>query len=187
MKTSFAGPAYFNADQLRSATEEDWQHCISDGTLWKYIQNYTLYKCPAGDKGAYVTYAISHSMNAYCVGNSPFGVGSCAAGEVRLRSQIRKPAERMVFADQGYASNGAYAVKYDQEAHGWHDVPPKTHGGQPTSFADGHCEFHKWVDQRTINYYWADPADQTRNQDLYWVQKVVWGQLGYVPSCPPEF
>jgi prepilin-type N-terminal cleavage/methylation domain-containing protein len=187
MKTSFAGPAYFTADQMRSATEEDWKHCISDGTVWKYLKNYKVYKCPVSNRNEYVAYTVSHALNAYCVGDSPFGVGCCMQ-EVRLRNQIKRTSERMVFADQGYASNGAYAVQYAQEAHGWHDPPPKRHGnGQPTSFADGHTEYRKWVDLRTINYNWGDSTDQSGNQDLYWVQKIVWGKLGYKPSQTPEF
>jgi prepilin-type processing-associated H-X9-DG protein len=94
----------------------------------------------------------------------------------------------MVFADQGYSSNGAYAVQYDREQ--FYDSPPRIHGGQPLSFADGHAEYHKWVDQRTMEVTWATGRDFALchcNQDLYWLQKVIWGQLGYVPSCPPEF
>jgi prepilin-type processing-associated H-X9-DG protein len=185
--TNPASPSYFYGDQLQNVTEEDWKHCISDGTLWKYIEDYRIYRCPAGEKDAYVTYAIAHSMNAWCWDQLPFGVGSCAADEVRLRSQIRKPAERMVFADQGYQSNGAFAVFYDRESF-WDAPPVVYHGyGMPVSFADGHCEFHKWVDQRTATYYWGNPVSQACNQDLYWLQKVIWGQLGYVHSCPPEF
>jgi hypothetical protein len=94
----------------------------------------------------------------------------------------------MVFGDQGYTSSGAYAIQYDREEF-W-DPPPKNHGGQPLSFADGHCEFHKWTDSRTKEINWDnkdDPAFCYCNQDLYWLQKVIWGKLGYEPSCPPEF
>ncbi|MGA2172625.1 MAG: hypothetical protein ABSG82_06380 [Sedimentisphaerales bacterium] len=178
-------PRYANANI------DDWKHCISDGTLWKYIQDYKIYKCPISPKGVYVSYAISHSMNAYYddQGN-PFGT-VCKCGlsqEVRFSTQIKRPAERFVFVDQQYQSNGAFAVQYDKEEF-W-DTPPMFHGfGMPSSFADGHAEYHQWADQRTKDVTWAtrgDPALCHCNQDLYWLQKVIWGKLGYVPSCPPE-
>jgi hypothetical protein len=175
---------------LSSPTETDWQHAIACGTLWQYIRDYRIYRCHVGNKREFVTYAISHSMNAYVdAAGIPFGAGSHDQA-IRIISQIPKPAERMVFGDQGYASNGAYAVYYSRPK--FHDVPPKNHGGQALSYADGHCGFHKWVDQRTIDYYWDDPTDQmnpTCNQDLLWLQKVIWGKIGYtLPSnCTPEF
>ena len=190
--TDFANPTWWypGSAEYLNVTEEDWQHSISDGTLWKYIQDYKVYKCPISASGTRVSYAIAHSMNAYYddQGN-PFGQ-ACKCGlsqEVRFRTQISRPAERMVFADQGYASNGAFAVQYDRE--GFWDAPPIIHGGLPTSFADGHCEFHKWTDQRTMEVTWDnrnDPAICNCNQDLYWLQKVIWGRLAYEPSCPPE-
>jgi prepilin-type processing-associated H-X9-DG protein len=92
----------------------------------------------------------------------------------------------MVFADKGYVDDGAYGVQYDLEQ--FYDPPPKRHGnGQPTSFADGHCEYRKWTDKRTIDMTWANKGDpQPCNQDLYWLQKVIWGKFGFTPSCPPE-
>jgi hypothetical protein len=103
----------------------------------------------------------------------------------------------MVFGDLGYASNGAYGVvagpggaNVDPATRGFWDPPPKRHGqGQPASFVDGHTEYHKWVDKRTWNYYWNDPTDQTCNQDMYWLQHVVWGQVSFIypAKCPPAF
>jgi prepilin-type N-terminal cleavage/methylation domain-containing protein len=166
--------------ELGSPTEEDWKHAISCGSAYKYLKNYKVYRCPVGDKNAYVTYAVSHSLNAYVdAAGIPFGAGShdCA---VRFRNQIKRTADRMVFADQGYSSKGAYAVRYVEAR--FHDTPPKRHGnGQPSSFADGHCEYRKWVDPRTINNTGMDDPtpqlDPTCNQDLIWMQKAVWGRL----------
>jgi prepilin-type N-terminal cleavage/methylation domain-containing protein len=170
---------------ITKPTEEDWKHAITCGSVYKYLQNYKVYRCPHGKRGEYVTYAVSSSMNTFCSAGVPFGAGSCEQ-EIRNRNQIKKPAERIVFVDIGYAKTGSYGVYYDREK--FRDVPAKQHGnGQPASFADGHCEFRKWVDHRTIKYYPEDPTDQKCNQDLYWLQKVIWGNLGYTPSCTPEY
>ena len=171
---------------LPNPKQADWYHAIAEGTIFKYFKSYGIYKCPVAEKTEYVTYAIAHSMNAY-----PHSFGNVP--EIILRSEIKRTAERMIFADKGYADNGAYGVLYDSstgynpEVRGFWDVPPKRHGnGQPTSFADGHIEYRKWVDKRTVDYVWAGNAGPC-NQDVFWLQKVIWGGLGYTPTCPPKF
>ena len=163
------------------ATREDWEHSISDGAFWKYLQNYKIYRCPLAEKTTYVTYTISHAMNAW---NEPPGgiFGATAGMEIRIRSQIKHSADRMIFADKVYPDNGAYGIQYAVEEF-W-DPPGVKHGyGQPTSFADGHIEYHKWVDDRTRMVDWPRRADAALchcNKDLEWLQKVIWGGLGYV-------
>jgi prepilin-type processing-associated H-X9-DG protein len=92
----------------------------------------------------------------------------------------------MVFVDQGYQSNGGYGVQYDREQ--FYDTPPIFHGfGVPVSFADGHAEYHQWTDQRTKQITWSNRTSPTLcycNPDLHWLQKAIWGQLGYGTSCP---
>ena len=60
------------------------------------------------------------------------------------------------------------------------------HGnGTNFSFADGHSEYWKWKDPRTISYGMMEVGsgpDQKGNEDLYRVQKAVWGKLGYSES-----
>jgi prepilin-type N-terminal cleavage/methylation domain-containing protein/prepilin-type processing-associated H-X9-DG protein len=180
-------PRYANAN------EDDWKHSVADGTIWKYLKDYKVYRCPISPRDTHVSYAVSHSMNAYYDDSgNPFGL-VCKCGlsqEVRIRTQIKRTAERLVYVDQQYQSNGALAVQYDKESF-W-DTPPMYHGfGMPVSFADGHCEYHKWADSRTKDIVWSnhdDPALCHCNEDLHWLQRDVWGKLGYdFPSdCPKE-
>ena len=180
--------SYTNIIQrLANPTEEEWKMSVSLGSLWRYIENFKVYKCPVGDKNMYVTYGISHAMNAYP------NVFAPPEMTIYYRTQIKRASDRIVFADQGYESAGAYAVIYDSSGgndpinRGFWDPPPKRHGnGQPSSFADGHCEYHKWVDSRTINYQWGQNAGPC-NQDVFWLQKAVWGRLSYTPvGCTPS-
>ena len=174
----------------RDWSEMDWYHAIWHGSMWKYVENYKVYRCPVGDKKAYVTYNIAHSMNAYP------GVFAPKEWEIYYQTQIKRPSERMVFADKGYVDGGAYGViggpgfvMQDCYTRGFFDVPPKLHGnGQPTSFADGHCDYHKWVDTRTMVYEWGSTADQSCNQDLIWLQSVTWGRLceSIPTTCHPN-
>jgi prepilin-type N-terminal cleavage/methylation domain-containing protein len=179
-------------DHPLEVPKEDWYHAIWHGSIFRYLNNYKIYRCPVGDKNAYVTYDIAHSMNAYP------GVFAPYEWEIYYRNQIKRAADRQVFSDRGHPEQGAYGVvgskdagvNQDPATRGFFDEPPKRHGqGQPTSFVDGHTEYHKWTDKRTWNFYWNDPTDQTCNQDMYWLQHVVWGKVSftYPTKCPPAF
>ncbi len=68
------------------------------------------------------------------------------------------------------------------------------HGdGTNFGFADGHSEYWKWKDPRTLDVakadydYWQNTgrnggeALQPGNEDLHRVQRGVWSKLGYEP------
>ncbi|MHC4518566.1 MAG: hypothetical protein ACYTAS_08265 [Planctomycetota bacterium] len=57
--------------------------------------------------------------------------------------------------------------------------------GTNFSFADGHAEYWKWKDPRTIdlgNQIAGTDPRQPGNPDMLKVQKAVWGELGYTVS-----
>jgi hypothetical protein len=91
-----------NHDQVyplnSSITQAAWEHAIAEGTLWKYVGDYNIYRCPDGDKGSYVTYAMSQSMNCY---PNAGGTTSQPCPTIPKINQITKPAERFVFVGQG--------------------------------------------------------------------------------------
>jgi prepilin-type processing-associated H-X9-DG protein len=138
------------------------------------------------------TYAIVDCMNGWPVDGTE---------EIRIkrRLQIKRPGERLVFVDEGWTTAQSWSVPYNREA--WwggpvsqtgvlnnrhKDPPPVRHGnGTDFSFADGHAEYWKWRDQRTIDYgllQVGSGPDQPGNPDLHKVQKAFWGKLGYTPS-----
>ena len=107
--------------------------------------------------------------------------------------EIRRPGERFVFTDEGKVIKYAWAVEHKKAD--WRDQPPVQHGNGATfSFADGHSEYWKWEDPRTIEIaemdydYWQSTgrhgsiSTQPGNPDLHRVQKAVWGELGYTVS-----
>ena len=63
------------------------------------------------------------------------------------------------------------------------------HGdGTTFSFADGHSEYWKWEDRRTVklgNPEYSVDTLQKGNPDLVRVQKAIWGKLGYVAQNAP--
>jgi len=53
---------------------------------------------------------------------------------------------------------------------------------------DGHADYRKWTDPRTVDLGWKEVDSwsgggyhevHTDNEDLRWVQRGVWGKLGY--------
>ena len=88
----------------------------------------------------------------------------------------------MVFLGEVPVSSGTWGIGDDKEA--WWDRPPLRHGkGSTFSFADGHGDYWKYRDNRTITLnpstdYWPSPP-QPGSQDLHKMQMAVWGQLNY--------
>ncbi len=190
-------PNYQNGEQL---PEEEQILAIRSGALWPYCRDLDLYRCPTGYRGEMLTYAIVHSMN----GNPPDGTYDVSGGIrvprqegntwlwIKKRSQIYSPApaRRMVFVDEGWVTSFSYAVRYTQET--WWDDPAVRHGdGSNFAFADGHSEYWKWKGIGTIqqgrerdrshpgNFQPQTAAD---HEDLYRMQRAVYGRLGYAPT-----
>ena len=91
----------------------------------------------------------------------------------------------MVFVDEGRTSTQSWTIHYGQAS--WWDAPPVRHGeGTNFSFADGHAEYWKWQDLRTVKFA-EDPGNNASlralsdNPDIQRVQRAAWGQLGYDP------
>ena len=105
---------------------------------------------------------------------------------VKRKSDIPRPGERVVFLDEGKTSTQSWTIYYDRPS--WWDLPPVRHGaGTNLSFADGHAEYWKWQDQRTLKVSrqegdWQSLRNLPDNPDIPRLQRGAWGQLGYTPQ-----
>ena len=158
---------------------------IKLGALWPHCKNLDLYRCPTAFRGEMVTYAAMDGVNGIPrTGTKKKGCW------VKRRVQIKQPAHRMVYIDEGWVTPDSYAVYYKDKM--WWDDPTVRHSqGTNFSFADGHSEFHKWRAQWTIklgisqyrthsNANHTPPTDDTEAlKDLQYVQRGCWGDLGY--------
>jgi hypothetical protein len=163
---------------------------IDTGSLWKYVGDYNIYRCPDSNSNILVTYSVIDSMNGktqYSTKNNDTTL------LIKNMDQIANPAKRIVFIEEGYPGPDSYAV-YNYQAV-WFDLPPVRHeAGVCVSFADGHSAYHKWKGSETIacgkltantyNLTTCTPVSCDGKNDLYWVQIGCWGQLSYTPSCP---
>lgn len=168
---------------------------ISRGTLWPFVKNIDAYKCPTGLRGEYVTYAIFDSMNGATAGLNSEGQKKKGV-YIKNKMDLSRPAERFVFLDEGWATPNSFTVYYWQEA--WWDEPPVRHGeGCTFGYADGHADHYKWRGQGTLELgrkrdlgalggigqdIGHQPDSPEERDDLHWLQKGCWGELGYSPS-----
>ena len=169
-----------------TATELQKLQSVRDGLLYRYCPNAKLYKCPTGIRGEVVTYSIPDALNGY------YYIPGAKEQIKTLRTQVRNLSQQIVFLDEGRLSPSSWTIHYDQER--WWDQITARHGdGTNFAFADGHSEYWKWNDPRTLDVAKADYAQwqnvgrfggesaQIGNQDLERVQRGVFGQLGYAP------
>jgi prepilin-type N-terminal cleavage/methylation domain-containing protein/prepilin-type processing-associated H-X9-DG protein len=161
---------------------------IKKGVLWPYTKSEKLYRCPTATRNEGKTYAMPDSY----MGKSQRSSVAAIGGEPMTAfidniNNIKRPGERMAFWDEGVANPGTFSFYYSQPK--WWDPVPIRHGdGTCLSFADGHAEYVKWKDPRTIKFgkealALADPGGAANwgrvepdNPDVYYLCMVIWGK-----------
>ena len=152
-------------------TPDEKEIAIKNGALYPYVKNIKVYSCPTLLAGHVRTYAVSDAMNC-----------KDWSGRVMLKheTEIRRPYIRFIFLDDGGtagATLGGYTCWHDRWV--WWDPPPIRHGdGTTFSFADGHVEYWKWQDSRTIKFgllMQANSPPQPDNPDIPKTQMATWG------------
>ncbi len=187
------GNNYGGVQPISEGCKED---AIRDGALWPYCQELKLYRCPTVYPGDVRSYTIIDGMNGLRRSGTTTGVHW-----IKNMSQIIEPEKRIVFIDEGWVTPDSFAVVFNQAL--WWDDPPIRHGdGTAQSFADGHSTWYRWKGKWTIAYGRATigihpqnfyppgtllpdgtmvPATSADYEDLYWIQRGCWGELGYTP------
>jgi prepilin-type N-terminal cleavage/methylation domain-containing protein/prepilin-type processing-associated H-X9-DG protein len=165
-----------------NASEATQIRAMESGVLFPCVKNVRLYKCPTGVRGEMVTYSIVASMWG---GSTPTGGGHPEELCFKKRAEVLRPGERIVFVDEGKWPGSPWGVWHDKPM--WWDIPTVRHSnGTDWGYADGHSEYHKWVDRRTMDLALLRPpyenvnpgyASVTHedNEDLEWLQRGIWG------------
>jgi prepilin-type N-terminal cleavage/methylation domain-containing protein/prepilin-type processing-associated H-X9-DG protein len=176
-------PPWVKKDWDTNMTLLQKQDAIRTGALYPYTQTLKIYKCPTvGRTGGQRlaseilrTYSVADSMNCKDWPNMQ-------AEMMKKRSKNTDAPYRIVFLDDGGTNPsalGGWTVYTNQEE--WWDPPPVRHGdGTNYGFADGHADYHKWVDARTIEFGKLVPphafsGPQPGNEDFHWAARAVWG------------
>ncbi|MHC4476741.1 MAG: type II secretion system protein [Planctomycetota bacterium] len=162
-----------------NSTKEEWHEVIGKGQLYPYCKEYNLYRCSNAPKQYGLSYALPDSMNGWHGRNGP----EYKDLVVKNLYKVKRPAGRLVFLDESPPTSGSWGTNCIVE--GWNDPVPRLHSeGTTFSFADGHTEFWKWKDPRTlkVSSHSLSGHIQPGNPDLHKIQKAAWGILLYTPS-----
>jgi len=165
--------------------EED---AIRSGVLWPYAGSLKNYHCPSDQSEFTCTmkHVCSYGMNDY-LGEKGGNRANCR--HVHKIDDIATPADVFVFLDEeDYRDRnwGSFVIPLygeDQSAsYRFGDHPGTWHlDGICLSFADGHAEYWKWKDRRTMQVTWVDAVwddvPSPRNPDLKRLIRAF---------CPPE-
>jgi prepilin-type N-terminal cleavage/methylation domain-containing protein/prepilin-type processing-associated H-X9-DG protein len=147
------------------------------GSIGGYAKAAGVYKCPA-DKSFDTYYKVprdrSCSANMYCgadvtsYNNSAFGYNTSYKPFYKYTDLGAGfgPSDCFVFLDENPLTLNDGYFEFIADASGINDQPAVNHGNSSSfSFADGHCELHKWLDA----FQTYKPAWNASEQDPKWL------------------
>jgi prepilin-type N-terminal cleavage/methylation domain-containing protein len=120
---------------------------ITSGSLYVYVKNAAVYKCPA-DLGViqdtaiprYRSFSLSCYMNGPMAADAEFGVQP-----LRQTSQIQNPSKTLTFIDEDVLTLDDGHFLYSTNNNNWLNIPGWRHqNGTVLTFADHHTEYWKW-------------------------------------------
>ena len=154
---------------------------IENGLLYPYVNNVSVYKCPADQKKVLGTLTVrSMSMNAWMNPLETWNdvipyIGTARLRVFRKQSQLIGPRPDMawVFIDENPNSiNDGWFVCDPNNNSLWYDIPASYHnnaGG--ISYADGHAEIKRWRDPNVLTATGNDMPRDPSCPDLSWLQQ----------------
>ncbi|MHC4741041.1 MAG: prepilin-type N-terminal cleavage/methylation domain-containing protein [Planctomycetota bacterium] len=161
---------------------------IEYGVLWDYAGRVPdLYRCKSDTSGLLRSYSVSRAMNGK---NCNCGDDSCNIKPFYSWSQIQSSSTKMVFIDAGAMQGEEWLYGSFCSVEQIDAIPPKWYrrsnrnitarhrGGANMSFADGHCEYWKYSDPRTVEFAnWTIGVDDASggNPDLERYVQLLWG------------
>jgi len=153
------------------------EYGIVNGSLFPYVRSMKVYRCPNDPReGALRSYCI----NSYVHGLS--GAGLNIVGPANI-ADLKQPSEVIVFIEHGGQdlSRASFSEPIISPP-SWEAVPSYWHGGSTVSFGDGHTEFLKWEDPRTLELWKSGGGTiaQPDNRDLLRLRVLLVPELKYL-------
>ena len=155
----------------------DLDHGIENGTLYPYSKSVAIYRCP-GDTvpviagGVPYPRARDYSMNAFMNGN-PKDANEAYPGYRNNKKStditMPGPVQAFVFVEEDMASidDGCFGIDPDPSVTAINNKPAAYHGsGSTFGFADGHAEFIRWRNKKTVSDWDNAPASDVDVQKL---------------------
>lgn len=171
-------------DNIEGGTET----AIRRGVLWPYVgEALALYKCHSDRSDMLRSYALARAMNGKTC--------NCEHDDIypfRLWSEIRSPAERLVFIDAGSRLpwiEGSFSAVEDIDAvpmkwfiRASRNITARHNEGCNIVLADGHCEYWKYKDPRTVALANWETDAEAASPDNWDLHRMVQLQEGKKPQ-----
>jgi prepilin-type N-terminal cleavage/methylation domain-containing protein/prepilin-type processing-associated H-X9-DG protein len=172
-------PGATNLDDIRKAL------------LYPQNQSVAIYCCPADNidiSGTSFQRVRSYSLSCMMGANDltpDSKVVHPGYAENRKFSEIKSPgpSDAIFFVDESSnpdpdlcsIDDGYFAIRPDQQTQ-WQNIPANRHGnGSNFSFADGHVDWHRWLEANTHTLVHRDSVGTFPNdRDLLWVRQAIY-------------
>jgi prepilin-type N-terminal cleavage/methylation domain-containing protein/prepilin-type processing-associated H-X9-DG protein len=153
---------------------------LKKGAFFRYVKDVRAYKCPRANADETRSFSVVDHMNVTVIPASVLNDTSVKL--LKTRQEIKKAYERMIFVDDGGVEGktwGGWTVTFENSPHRWWDPPSARHGdGTTFSFADGHAEYHKWLEPSTLKCAkegTGGDIPDTQKRDIRWALTAAWG------------
>jgi prepilin-type N-terminal cleavage/methylation domain-containing protein/prepilin-type processing-associated H-X9-DG protein len=156
------------------------KEAIENGVLWPYTEHTVdIYKCESDATDLLRSYAISRAMNGKTC--------NCEHDNInpfKIWSEISRPGQKMVFIDstsrvQWIEGSFCPVKQIDAVPPEWfyrdsRNITARHSDGCNLSFADGHCEYFKYKDPRTVALAnWQISSDEDISQNNPDLERMV--------------
>ncbi len=167
---------------------------IKDGVLWHYVNSLKVYKCKSDRTGVLRNYSISSVMS-----KNDMLPDEVYNRQFATMGDIKGTSKEMVFIDADvysgcladepwlHGSFWPFNVIKDPWVPVWcwqqgQSITARHSDGCNLSFADGHTEFLRWRDKRTVkfansNVQSSNPSDTINNEDFDTIVRLLWGKI----------
>lgn len=172
------------------------EQAIRDGVFWPYIgDTFGLFKCKSA---GYISIYSRSRLRDYSISNT---MGGKYGAVVKSLAAIKRPAEKLLFIDADGGLRGTTGSNYrfywligpfrpfdiidgklewsfqrNPDGQPVNIITARHSNGCNLSFADGHCEFWRWKDTRTVllaNGYISESDASDDNADLERMVQII--------------
>lgn len=154
-----------------------------------YLRVPKIYRCPSDRSAVWINGELHSRVRSYGMNWSLSSRRTIEVNVLRRFSEIRDPApsKMFVFIDQhpDYISDIHFHMSLAAGGRAvFQDFPSANHNGSGTlTYADGHAERRKWMDERTkpeVKYKYPAPTliMSPNNEDIAWLQERYAAPIG---------